>query len=152
VRLCLSCQHEKRREIDEALLANAPLRDVARRFGLSKDSVARHKRDHLPKALIRAREAEAIAHGDDLLSQMNGLNARTLKVLAQAEAAGDGRTFLAAVREARGNVELMCRMIVAIKAQAPSHGESGEEERKIIRSIELALFGPSRCPDQRRGP
>jgi hypothetical protein len=147
MRMCLSCQHEKRGEIDEALLANAPLRDVARRFGLSKDSVARHKRVHLPQALIRAREAEAIAHGDDLLTQMNGLNARTLKVLGQAEAAGDDRTFLAAVREARGNVELMCRMIVAIKAQTPREGESEEEEREIIRSIELALFGRTGCPN-----
>jgi len=45
--LCTTCQHKDLDQIDQALLANEPLRRIAARFGLSPSGLWRHKRNHL---------------------------------------------------------------------------------------------------------
>jgi hypothetical protein len=42
-RPCSICNHPKREEIDAALVAGTPLRDIARQFKTGKDALARHK-------------------------------------------------------------------------------------------------------------
>ena len=106
-RTCTVCIHPAREEIDKALLDGGPYRRIAGRFGASPSAVYRHKKDHLPKALIKAAEVREVQHGDDLLDQLRGLQERAVRILGQAEAAGDLRTALAAVREARGCLELL---------------------------------------------
>ncbi|MGH8542121.1 MAG: hypothetical protein ACREX3_00405 [Gammaproteobacteria bacterium] len=106
-RVCTVCRHADRTAIDEALLAGEPLRDIARRVAVSKDALARHKADHLPAHLARAAEAEKAADATSLLGQMHALQAKTLAIL---EAAKDPRTALTAVREARGNLELLAEL------------------------------------------
>jgi hypothetical protein len=93
-RTCTVCTHEDRADIDSALLAGASLRDIARRVSLSKDAVARHKRDHLPTSLLVAQEVEEIAHADSLLDQIRGYQRRVDTITAKAEAGGDYRTAL----------------------------------------------------------
>ena len=106
-RTCTVCTHPDREEIDKALLDGGPYRVIAVRFGASASAVYRHKREHLPRALVRAVEAREAEHGANLLDQLQDLQRRALCILDQAEAAGDLRTALAAVREARGCVELL---------------------------------------------
>lgn len=57
-RTCTICGHEQRRRIEVAMLEQAPLRDIARRWGVSKDAASRHRKDHIPKAVIQGREDE----------------------------------------------------------------------------------------------
>jgi hypothetical protein len=57
-RRCTVCDHPQRHGIDEALVSGAPYRSVARRFVLSESSVYRHKTEHLPAHLLKAREVE----------------------------------------------------------------------------------------------
>ncbi len=83
------------------------LRSIAHRHGLSKDALIRHRRAHIPKALVKAQEASEVAHGEDLLGQVRGLQARASQILEEAANSGDLRTALMAVREARGCVELI---------------------------------------------
>ena len=52
-----------------------------------------------------------MVHGDSLLNQVRSLQGKALAILVQAEAAGDLRTALGAVREARGNQELLAKML-----------------------------------------
>ena len=52
-----------------------------------------------------------MVHGDSLLNQVRSLQGKALAILVQAEAAGDLRTAPGAVREARGNLELMAKML-----------------------------------------
>ncbi len=52
-RTCTICGHEQRRRIEAAMLEQAPLRDIARRWGVSKDAASRHRKDHIPKAVIQ---------------------------------------------------------------------------------------------------
>lgn len=109
-RTCTICTHESRRFLEEALIAGRSLRDIARQWRVSKDALARHKAKHLPKHLTEAKEAEVVARADDLLDQVQRLRDRALGILDQAETAGDLRTAVSAVREARGCVELLGKL------------------------------------------
>ena len=59
-RRCTVCDYPERHGIDEALVSGAPYRSVAKRFGLSESAVYRHKSEHLPAHLLKAREAEEV--------------------------------------------------------------------------------------------
>jgi transposase-like protein len=109
-RRCTVCDHPDRRSIDEALVTGAPYRSVAKRFGLSESAVYRHKSEHLPAHLLKAREAEEVAQADDLLEQVRHLQAHALDILERAEKAGDLRTALAAISQARGNLDLLGKL------------------------------------------
>jgi hypothetical protein len=71
----------------------------------------RHKSEHLPVALVQATQAGQISEADSLLDQVRSLQARALAILGQAEKAGDLKVALGAIREARGNLELLARML-----------------------------------------
>ena len=106
-RRCTVCDHPERHGIDEALVTGAPYRSVAKRFSLSGSAVYRHKTEHLPAHLLKAREVEEAARADDLLEQVRNLQTHALDILERAEKAGDLRTALAAISQARGNLELL---------------------------------------------
>jgi len=95
-RRCTVCDHPERHRIDEALVTGAQYRSVARRFELSESAVYRHKTEHLPAHLLKAREVEEVARADDLLDQVRHLQTHALDFLERAEKAGDLRTALAA--------------------------------------------------------
>jgi hypothetical protein len=109
-RRCTVCDHSERHGIDEALVTGAPYRSVAKHFGLSESSVYRHKTEHLPARLLKAREVEEVADADDLLDQVRNLQTHTLDILERAEKAGDLRTALAAISQARGNLALLGKL------------------------------------------
>jgi len=104
------CDHPERHSIDEALVTGAPYRSVAKRFELSESAVYCHKTEHLPAHLLKAREVEEVAHADDLLEQVRHLQARALDILERAEKAGDLRTALAAIFQARSNLQLLGKL------------------------------------------
>jgi hypothetical protein len=109
-RRCTVCDHPQRRSIDESLVTGAPYRSVAKQFRLSESAVYRHKSEHLPAHLLKAREVEEAARADDLLDQVRDLQAHALDILERAEKAGDLRTALAAISQARGNLELLGKL------------------------------------------
>src|SRR5215210_5056080 len=109
-RRCTVCDHAERHGIDEALVSGAAYRSVAKRFGLSESAVYRHKTEHLPAHLLKAREVEEVARADDLLDQVRNLQTHALDILERAEMAGDLRTTLAAISQARGNLELLGKL------------------------------------------
>jgi hypothetical protein len=109
-RRCTVCDHPHRHDIAEALVNGAPYRSVAKRFELSESAVYRHKTEHLPTHLLKAREVEEVAHADDLLEQVRNLQAHALDILERAEKVGDLRTALSAISQARGNLELLGKL------------------------------------------
>jgi hypothetical protein len=109
-RRCTVCDHSERHGIDEALVTGAPYRSVAKQFGLSESAVYRHKTEHLPAHLLKAMEVEEAARADDLLEQVRHLQGHALDILERAEKAGDLRTALAAISQARGNLELLGKL------------------------------------------
>jgi hypothetical protein len=109
-RRCTVCDHAEKHIIDKVLVSSGPYRSVAKRFGLSESAVYRHKSEHLPAYLLKAKEVEEVAKADDLLEQVRNLQAHALDILERAEKAGDLRTALAAISQARGNLELLGKL------------------------------------------
>ena len=109
-RTCTVCTHKDRAELEGTLVAGVSLRTIADRFAISKTALIRHKDAHLPPSLLKAKEAREEARADDLLSEVRNLQDRTLAVLEAAEASGEHRTALAAIAEARRNLELLGKL------------------------------------------
>ena len=114
-RRCTVCTHDHSDEINQALVAREPLRDIARRCRVSKDALARHKENHLPVHLARAKDAKEVAHADNLLDQVNKLRDSAWSILDEAKGAGDLKTALSANREARGCIELLGKLMGEIQ-------------------------------------
>ena len=110
-RTCTVCSNPERGAVDWALVAGAAFPALAAKYRVSEDALGRHKANHLPAALAKAQEAEEVAHADDLLGKVRDLQGRALAILDKAEDAGDLRTALGAIREARGNLELLAKLL-----------------------------------------
>jgi hypothetical protein len=110
-RVCSICVHPQRAAIDQALVGGSAKRDVSALFRVSEDAVSRHAAAHLPKALAQAHEEREAARADDLLGEARRLKEITMGLLGRAVQANDLRTALVAVREARGNLELIGRLL-----------------------------------------
>jgi transposase-like protein len=109
--VCTICTHEDRKEIDRALVRGESMRALAARYGtVGRMSLQRHRKEHLPELLAKGYEAERMGEADELLMDVRQLQQRTLLMLQEAERAGDLRTALGAVREARHNLALLAEM------------------------------------------
>jgi hypothetical protein len=108
-RACTVCSHEKRYEIEERLATRqGTYRGIARTYGLSEDAVSRHVAGgHISGLIALAADAERAARADTLLDRIEALQSRTLAILEAAEETNEHRTALSAIREARGNLELI---------------------------------------------
>lgn len=110
-RACSICSHAEREAIDRALTESTPNRRIAAQFGVTEQALRRHKAGHLPAALVNATKAHEAARADTLLDQVRHLQKKALGILAKAEAAGDLRAATAAIREARGSLELLAKLV-----------------------------------------
>jgi len=110
-RSCTVCEHAEREAIDRALVGDASNRSVASLYDVSEAAVRRHKANHLPAKLVLATAAAEVAQADNLLEQVRALQGRAYGILDKAEGAGDLRTALGAIREARGNLELLAKLL-----------------------------------------
>jgi hypothetical protein len=103
-RTCSICSHEHRDAMEDAFIAGQAKRRIASRHGVSERAVRYHMREHLPALLALARDAERAARADTLLDRMEALQSQTLAILDAPE---DQRTALAAIAQARRNLELI---------------------------------------------
>jgi hypothetical protein len=111
-RSCTVCTHPDRAKIDEALVAGVSSAEIAGRYRtIGERAIRRHRTNHLPETLAKAHEAEEVAQADNLLAQVRDLQERALDILDEAEEGGELRTALGAIREARGNLELLAKLL-----------------------------------------
>ena len=103
-RRCTICSHEHRDAMEDAFIAGQAKRRIASQYGVSERAVRYHMREHLPALLALARDAERAARADTLLDRMEALQRQTLAILDAPE---DQRTALAAIAQARRNLELI---------------------------------------------
>jgi hypothetical protein len=81
---CTICIHPQREEIDEKLLLSAtPLRTIADQFGVSKTALLRHKADHIPTDLVKAKDAKEICRAESLLDKLASL--KFIEILAKMQ-------------------------------------------------------------------
>jgi hypothetical protein len=110
-RSCPICDHEDLDEINAALASNERIRNIAERWSVRKTALMRHRNEHLPFSAIEAKEAEAEedAPAEDLLDQVRDLQESALATLEEAEEAEELNAALRAIREVKGNLELMTK-------------------------------------------
>jgi hypothetical protein len=106
-RPCSVCQHSEAAAIAQALAKNAPVRELQRRYGLTKSAINRHALHCVPVAV---QLAQAATTAEPILHQVRDLNRRTLRILQAAERSGDGQLALSAIAQARKNLELCARL------------------------------------------
>jgi hypothetical protein len=90
--------------MEDAFIAGQAKRRIASQHGVTERAVRYHMREHLPALLALARDAERAARADTLLDRMEALQSQTLAILDAPE---DQRTALAAIAQARRNLELI---------------------------------------------
>ena len=138
--------HPQRAEIDAAILAGVPNRRIATRWNVSEAAIRRYRAGGFPAALARGKDAGDIAHADDLLVQLATLQASALRIGTRAEAEGDLRTALAAVRELVRVVELLAELQGELSRQ-PQINVLISPEWVEVRAVVLAALAP--YPDAR---
>lgn len=107
---CKVCSHPERPEIDQRIAEGASNPTVAAEFGVSKDSVRRHRDRHVSeslKALSTRRETAGAVRATDRAEE---LYVKARGILEAAETAGQGQLALAAIKELRATVELLAKL------------------------------------------
>jgi len=140
-RTCTVCAHSERAAVDEALVNGESFRNIAEHFALSVGALKRHKDAHLPARLSKAREAVDVASADALLEQVRDLQARSLTILATAEKAGDLRTALAAIGQARANLELLAKLVGQLQ-EGTTVNVHLSPEWVSLRTLIVQVLGP----------
>ena len=124
---CKTCRHEKRAEIDQALLAGRAMRESAQTFAsLTVTGLHRHRK-HLSFDVLKARaaestsgsaaepeadpEARSVARGQTPRSRVSTNFFRAVRLADRAEKAGDIHKAVAAVREIKGILELQAKLL-----------------------------------------
>jgi len=148
-RQCTVCSHKDVEEINSLLLCSDSLRSIARRFRLSKDALARHKESHIAELLSKSSELKAeveSVQGNQTLAEVRELKVKALDILAEAQEAGDLKTALMGIREARGCLELCLKAEGQIK-EGPQVTIINNPEWMELRTLIIGALDP--YPDAR---
>jgi hypothetical protein len=137
-RTCSICSHEHRDAMEDAFIAGQAKRRIASRYGVSERAVRYHMREHLPALLALARDAERAARADTLLDRMEALQSQTLAILDAPE---DQRTALAAIAQARRNLELIAEIAKELD-RTPTINLALNPEWLEIRGVIIAALEP----------
>lgn len=98
-RPCAICTSASREAIESSLVTSATtFRALARRYGVSRDSVRRHVAAHLAPAVRAQIEAASPTPALDLAERLSDALQHAAEIRNDADAAGDHRVALAAAR------------------------------------------------------
>lgn len=139
-RTCTICIHERRADIDAALLAGEPYRGIAKRYGASASAVLRH-RDHIPVQLAKAKDAEEISQAHTLLERLIELNTETRAVLADAKLEGNGLLRLQAIARLEKQFELEGKLLGELQS-GPVVNVTVSPEWLTLRAVVITALHP----------
>jgi hypothetical protein len=151
-RQCSICNHTSREEIEKALLSGASFRNIAKRFGTSTTALFRHKSDHLPTSLVKAKEAEYIARADSVLgdirtqiTQITKLYEAAEGILEEAKKSKDLPTALKAIREL-SNLHRENRATLELVAKVTGEMEKAKQEQQSSAGPAVLILPPQLPP------
>lgn len=146
--LCSICTHPQRAEIDQAILAGTPLRNIAKQYSVSATALHRHKKNsHIEQQLVKAEEAKEIATADQLLADLVSAKERLEALGRRAETAGDLKAAIAAVRESVRIIEITAKMLGELKGDGTTVNVNIIETQ--FNDFRTAVVGVM-CPDCQR--
>lgn len=132
-RPCTVCHSKGRREIERRVARGEPAGSLSREFAVSDDAIERHMKNHAKKALALATEAigaRDLAAGLGLNEEARDLYDRTITILDAAEQAKKLPVALLAIREARGNLELLGKFTGKLKP---------EQQVNVLQAVKVTL-------------
>jgi hypothetical protein len=139
-RTCTVCAHEDAVLINEALVVQGQSnRAITRQYSLSKDAIRRHRK-HIPELLLKASQAMEVAEADALLDQVRDLQQHALDILDKAEEAGELRTALVAISQARGNLELLGKLAGELQQEGATNIQIALVEHPDFQRLEELIF------------
>lgn len=146
---CKTCNHPEVQEIDSLLISGegGGLRKLAERFGLSRDSLRRHRQKHLASAVAKASGAVITRVDPDpagLMQQLASLERRVTALLDKAESDGETATAIRAATELRNQVELLAKLMGEISGT----GLSRADLKRITREMAMVVEAVVRDPEQ----
>jgi hypothetical protein len=109
--VCTICRHERRNEIDEALLNSEPLRNIAERSGTSTTALFRHKKEHIVSTLVSAKQADEELNADSLFARLRAINRETAAILREARESQAPGVALLAIARTEKQIELEARLL-----------------------------------------
>ena len=108
--VCTICASPHRAEIDRGLIRGESMRSLAARYGTGRESIRRHRQDHLSEFLLRAYAADEAARADGLLADIERIRESAFDLLDRAERAGEWKARVAAIRECRENIRILAEL------------------------------------------
>jgi hypothetical protein len=109
-RTCTICGHERRSEIDRALVGSESFRNIAKRFSVSTSALHRHRNEHIPGRLLKAKDAEELTQADALRAELEYVKSDAERLKTKAEQDGDYKTALSACDRALKALELQAKL------------------------------------------
>lgn len=158
-RRCTICEHPQQREIDKALIAGSTLQHLSGLFGVSLSALFRHRKEHLPALLAKAKSAEppsqavelethqqavnakALAHALDVVQQLKAINSACLEVLKQARSQAQAKILLQAVDRIHRQIEFQARLLRDLDEEETSPN-SFEEQWSAVRQLVIEALSP----------
>ena len=153
-RTCLACASPERAEIEKALVAGEPLRNIAKRVSISPAGLLRHK-NHVAQVIAKAGERHEERLGDNLLDEMRRVQRKAWELLAKTESQGDHRASIVALREVRECLESLGERLEKADASQGSRVTLAQvlEARRRAENMKLAeVKGRIEESLKRRGP
>ena len=107
---CTICRHERREEIDRALVDGESFRNIAKRTGTSTTALHRHKTQHIPKSLALAKETAEEVQAGTLFDRLQYVGRVTQEILREARGAKNHIIALQAIGRIERQLELEARL------------------------------------------
>ena len=145
---CKICRHEKRQEIDQALLGGGSLRNIAQQYATSPWALHRHKQADIPATLVKAKQVEEVQDASTLFGRLRSLSNEARGILEEARASKDHSIALNAIGRTEKLLELEAKLLwqlkeaarvaVGINVNLPRHDFSGLSNKEMAeKGLEL---------------
>ena len=124
--VCTICNHKKRLRIDQELVQGLNMSEMTRKYGVGKDALAHHKKNHISRQLVQAWQKKEMDHAGDMLERIEGIVDRAEDIFTRNYEAKKDGVALKALSEQRSTFELLAKIAAhlhQIKAQ------EGEQDR-----------------------
>jgi len=126
---CTICNHPQLDDINRALIEkSAPYRTIAHDFGVSEDALKRHKKNHLPKDLVRSQEVKQEVRAKSIWQFFEDTEKKVREIIARAEEKQSYSVVMSGLKELRELVKLQAQL----QAMAAQQGESVEIDLEAL--------------------
>lgn len=140
-------KHPQIEQILQDLVDGVSVRDVERKYGVSKSAAGRLLQRGLPAHLVKARGAREAVSASGLLERLAALGRQTEEVLAIARGAGESGTALKAIGRLEKQLELQGRLAGQLATAAVNVSVNLHESPEYVDLVAKLLAALRKHPE-----